>query len=145
MSAAQRAVLQGQVEVQAAQSQVSETMAALQVARSAFAAAQQRLAELERWKTEIARDPLDRSALEQVAAELSAKTVALEESLAISKFQKEEIEQNLAALVGQRDLLASTNHTIDGQLPSAQTELQAAQAAFDAASAELFGFLDTGE
>jgi chromosome segregation ATPase len=127
LGAAQAVVAQAQGEVQAA-------TAALQATQAAITAAQQRLADVERWQTEIARDPLDRTALERAAAELSTQTMAVEEALTVAQFQQEEAEQRLASLVARRDQLIPMLNEVNGQLPAAQAELQAAQAALVAAT-----------
>ncbi len=145
VSNGQRAVEQAQMDVHSAERQVSETTAALQSAQSTLKAAQQQVADLERWRTEIARDPLDRTALEQVASELSARAMVLQESLTLSRFQQEDAESDRASLLARRDQLTATLADFNSRIPGAQAELQATQAAVDAASAELFNFLDAGQ
>jgi hypothetical protein len=141
LTAGQEAVSQAQAELQVAQNLATDATLALQTAQSASAAARLRLAELERWQLEIARDPLDRPALEQTAADLSTKTRALEESLTLARFGQEDAEANLAALIAQRQTLMDLLTGINASLPPAQAELQAAQAAAAQASDELFQFL----
>ena len=141
----QRAVVQAQMAEQLARRQVEETTAALLSAQSALKAAQQNMADLERWRAEIARDPLQRPALEQAAAELSAGALALQEALTIDRFQQEDAQNHFASLLARRDELNATLTDFNGRIPGAHTELQAAQAAADAASAELFDFIAISE
>lgn len=141
LSNAQAVVAQAQAELQAAQSQAAVAAAAVQATQTAMAAAQDRqnsaqqlLGELDSWNTEIARDPLNRSALEPAAAELTARTAALEDTYATARLQNEDAEQALAALVARRDQLVPMLNDVNAQLPAAQTERQAAQAALTAAA-----------
>jgi chromosome segregation ATPase len=145
LSNGQGAVAQAQIEAQSAERQVGETTVALQAAQAALKAARQRMAALERWRTEIARDSLDRTALQQVAAELSARAIALQESLTLARFDHEDAQTNLALLLERQTRLTATLADVNSRLPGAQTEVQAAQAAADAASAELFDFLAAGQ
>lgn len=148
---AQGAVSQAQAEVQAAQSQSAAAAMAVQAAQTAMTAvqgrqhdAQQRLDDLERWRTEIARDPLDRPALEQAAAELTGRTAALEEAHTIARFQNEDAEEHLATLLARRDELVPLLNDVNGRLPGAQTERQAAQAALRAAARRIETHLRQG-
>jgi chromosome segregation ATPase len=130
---------------QLAQRQVEEATAARRSAQSALNVAQQNMADLERWLAEIARDPLQRTALEQVASQVSTRALALQESLTLARFEQEDTESRLASLVARRNQLNDTLVDVNGRIPGAQTEVEAAQAAADAASAELFDFIATGE
>lgn len=141
----QRALVQAQMEVQLGERQVADATAALQSAQSAHKAALQQMADLERWQAEIPRDPLQRTALESVAAELSARALTLQESLTLARFEQEDGENHLASLLARRDQLNASLTEVNGRIPGAQTELQAAQAAADAASAELFDFIAAAE
>lgn len=151
LSNAQAVVAQAQAELQAAQSQAAAAAAAVQATQTAMAAAQDRqntaqqlLGELDRWNTEIARDPLNRSALEPAAAELTARTAALEDAYATARLQNEDAEQALAALVARRDQLVPMLNDVNGQLPAAQSERQAAQAALTAAARRIETHLKIG-
>jgi hypothetical protein len=125
----------GQAVVAQAQGEVQAATAVLQATQAAITAAQQRLADVERWQMEIARDPLDRAALERAAAALSTHTMAVEEVLTVAQFQQEEAEQRLASLVARRDqLILMLNEVNNHQLPAAEAERQAAQAALLAAT-----------
>lgn len=141
----QRTVAQAQLEVQFAEQQANETMLALQLAQVTLKVAQQQVADLERWISEIARDPLVRSALEQIADELSARTMTLQESLTLARFQQEDAESSLASLLARRDRLTVAVADLSGRIPAAQTELQEAQVEVDGASNELFSFLDAAQ
>jgi chromosome segregation ATPase len=130
------AVSQVTAEVQAAASQVAAATAAVQATQLAIEAARKRqetartqVANLDRWNEEIARDPLARKTLEQVAAELSDQTAVLEEAYAEARVQHEILEETLASLSARRDQLIPALNDVHAQLPAAQTELQAASAA----------------
>lgn len=141
----QRAVVQAQMAEQLTQRQVEEATAARRSGQSALNVAQQNMADLERWLAEIARDPLQRTALEQVASQVSTRALALQESLTLARFAQEDTESRLASLVARRNQLNDTLVDVNGRIPGAQTEVEAAQEAADAASAELFDFVATGE
>jgi chromosome segregation ATPase len=136
-SQGQVAVSQAQAGVQAAERQVSEATATVQATQFAITsvrqhqiALEQQVADLEHWQTEIARDPLDRAVLERVATELSARALAAEEALTMTQFEQEDAQQRLAALVARQEQLIPLLNEVNGQLPAAQAELQAAQGAF---------------
>jgi chromosome segregation ATPase len=135
------AVSRAEAEVQAAERKMAEARAGVEAARLAIAAAIQRqdeigkrLADLERINKEIARDPLNRKVLEQVAADLSERVALLEEAFAAARIENEDAEQNLASLIARRDPLTPALGAVNAQIPAAQTELQAAQAALSAAA-----------
>ncbi len=141
LNEAQRGVAQAQSEVQAAERQVAAATAAVQVTQAAITALQtrqrdlqQRLAELDRWEGEITRDPLVRPALEQTAAELSARVATLEDAHLTARFELEDAEELLATLTARRDDLITRLNAINTQLPAAQAQLLEAQR--DLASAE---------
>ena len=85
---------------QVAERQVTDANNAVAATQQAIAAARQRqdtaqaqVAILDRWNDEIARDPLARQTLEQIAAELSGRAAALEEAFAVARVQREIAEE----------------------------------------------------
>lgn len=141
----QRAVVQVQMELQSAERQVNQIIPALQEAQTVLKAAQNQVAQLEQWRAEIERDPLARSALELSAAELSARAMSLDESLSLARFSLEDAERHFAALLARRDQLSVALDDFNRQIFTAQNNLPALQAAANAASSELFDFLDAGQ
>jgi hypothetical protein len=134
-------VSQATAEVQAAERQVADATVAAQVVQVAIAAARQRqetaqtqVAKLDRWNEEIARDPLARKTLEQVAVELSARTAALEETYAVARVQNEIAGETLVSPSARRDQLTTALNQVTGQLPAASEELRAAKAVLDEAT-----------
>ncbi len=151
LTEAQRAVAQAQAQVQAAESQVAVAAAAVQATQAAIGSLQtlrrdlqQRLAELDRWEEEITRDPLVRPALEQTAAELSARVAGLEDAHLTTRFELEDAEALLATLMSRRDDLVTQLNAITAQLPDAQAQAAAAQQALATAEAEVTAHLQDG-
>ena len=131
-------VSQATAEVQAEERQVAEATDAVQVTQLAIAAARQRqetaqtqMANLDRWNEEIARDPLARRTLEQVAAELSDRAAALEEAHAVARVQNAMAEETLFSLTARRDQLTPELNDVNAQLPAASEELRAANVALN--------------
>jgi chromosome segregation ATPase len=129
-------VSQATAEVQATERQVAEATDAVQVTQLAIATARQRQetaqaqrANLDRWNEEIARDPLARKTLEQVAAELSDRAAALEEAHAVARVQNAIAEETLLSLTARRDQLTPALNGVNAQLPAASEELRAANVA----------------
>jgi hypothetical protein len=137
-------VSQAAAEKQAADRQVADAMLAVQTTQSAIAAARQRQdgwqvqsAGLDRWNDEIARDPLVRATLEQVAADVSARAAVLEEAHDVARVQHEIAEETLAALSARRDQLTPALNQVNAQLSAASQELQAARQALGSAHARI--------
>ena len=105
---------------------------------------QQRLAVLDRWEADIARDPLTRPSLEQTAAELSAQVAKLEDAHLAARFELEDAEALLASLTARRDEFTATLNAVVAQLPEAQAQQVAAQQALAAADAEIATHLQDG-
>lgn len=130
-------VSQATAEVQAAERQVAVVTNTAQVTQQAIAAAQQgqqavqtEIGKLDRWNDEIARDPLDRRALEPLAAELSGRVAALEEAHAVARVQNEIATETLLALTARRDNeLAPELNRVNAELPGASEELRVARLA----------------
>lgn len=151
LDAAQQSVLQAQAQVQAADRQVAAAAAAVQATQTIIAGLQtrqreteQRLAEIDRWETDIARDPLVRPSLEQTASELSARVAALEETLLTTRFELEDAETLLARLTARREQVAGRLTTLTSQLPGAEAELATAQQAAAAAEEQVTTHLQDG-
>src|SRR5262245_30099790 len=134
-------VSQATAEKQAAEREIADATRALAATDAAIAAARQRqdaaqaqLATVDRWNDAIARDPLVRPTLEQVAAELSARTTALEDDHDVARVQLEIAEETLASLVGRRDRLTPALSQVNGLLPAASEELRVAREALATAA-----------
>ncbi len=128
-------VAQGQAGVQVAEAQVAQGEASLeQVNQSLVAAhdraslARQKLNDLVRFSEEIDREPMDRKALEQVAATLSTRVMELEDALAIAQAVSAQADATLSSLLRRRDELVTGLATVTSQLPAAETAVQAADA-----------------
>lgn len=148
---AQQGVTQAQALVQAADRQVAAATATVQATQAAIAALQPRrqelqarLTEIERVNIEITRDPLVRAALQQVAAELSARTATLEESHLVARFELEDAETLLASLLTRRNELTTLLADLARQIPEAEAQAAAAQQALAAAEAEVTTVLQDG-
>jgi membrane fusion protein, multidrug efflux system len=118
-------------EVQAA---LHVTQLAIAAARQRQATAQARVADVDRWNDEIARDVLARKTLEQVAAELSKESAVLEDAHAVARVQNEIAEETLSSLSARRDQLTPALNQVNAQLPAATEELRATRAVLAAAT-----------
>jgi chromosome segregation ATPase len=105
---------------------------------------EQRLAELDRWEADIARDPLIRPALEQTAADISAQVASLEDAHLAARFELEDAEALLANLTTRRDQLVVRLNAINQELPGAQAAQATAQQALANAEAEITTHLQDG-
>jgi chromosome segregation ATPase len=128
-------------DVQAADSQVaaatsaqSAIQQAITAARARQAAIGEQLAVLDQWNQEIARDPLDRAALEPVAMILSERAAALGDAHAQARVQNEIAQETLAALSARRDQITPSLSDLNAQLPAASQELLVASRALAAAA-----------
>ena len=128
-------VAQGQAGVQAAEAQVAQGEASLEqvnqslvAARDRASLARQKLNDLVRFSEEIDREPMDRKALEQVAATLSTRVMELEDALAIAQAVSAQADATLSSLLRRRDELVSGLAMVTSQLPGAETAVQAADA-----------------
>jgi chromosome segregation ATPase len=92
-------------------------------------AARERLDELERWSGEIARDPLDRTALEASAAALSERAQAFADEYAVARAAARAADTGLAALNGRREQLVAQLTDIAGRLPAAEEAVRTADVA----------------
>lgn len=144
-------VARAAAEVQTADSQVAAATSAQAAIQGAITAAQARqaalaeqLAVLERWNQEIARDPLDRAALEPVAAALSGRAAALGDAHAQARVQNEIAQETLAALIARRDQITPILNDLNAQLPAASQELLAASRALTAAARAIQTLLRRG-
>lgn len=151
VTVAQQGVAQAQAQVRAADVQVAAASAAMQATQTAIAALQPRrqelqakLAGIERMNAEITRDPLAREALQQVAADLSARTATLEDSLLTTRFELEDAETLLASLITRRNELTTLLADLARQIPEAEAQQTAAQQALAAAEAEVSTHLQDG-
>ena len=140
-----RAISQADAEVQSAANRAAQATAtlaqvrrAISAARERAAAARQRLGELVILSNEIERDSMDRRALERVAAELSARTIDLEDALRAAEAAAAAADANLASLIARRDELTTALTAVNGQIPAAETEARAA----DIAVEDLAGQMD---
>jgi hypothetical protein len=137
-------VSQAAAEKSAADRQVADALLAVQTTQPAIAAARQRQeaaqaesAGLDRWNDEIARDPLVRTALEQVAADVSARAAVLQDAHDVARVQHEIAEETHAALIARRDQLTPALNQVNAQLPAASQELQAARQALGSANGRI--------
>lgn len=151
MTEAQQVVAQAQAQVQAADRQVAAATAAVQATQAAIAAIEPRrqelqrgLTEIERMNAEITRDPLDRATLQQVAAQLSARTATLEDSHLVARFELEDAEVLLANLLSRRTELTTLLANLATQIPQAEAQAAAAQQALAEAEAEVTTLLGEG-
>ena len=126
-------VTQAQAGVQAAEARVAQEEARLEqvnqslvVARDRASAARQRLNDLVHFGEEIDREPMDRKALEQVAAILSAHAMELEDALAVARALSAQADATLSSLLRRRDELVNGLAAVTSQLPGAETAVQAA-------------------
>ena len=133
-----RAISQADAEVQSAANRAAQAVAtlaelrrAISAARERTAAARQRLGELVILSNEIERDPMDRRALERVAAELSARTIELEDAHRAAEAAAATADANLASLIARRDELTAALTAVNGQIPAAEAEARAADVAFE--------------
>jgi chromosome segregation ATPase len=131
--------------------QIAAAAAAVQATQAAIAALQPRrqqlqasLTEIEGMNAEITRDPLVRAALQQVAAQLSARTATLEESLQVTRFELEDAETLLAGLLNRRSELTTLLAGLATQIPEAEAQAAAAEQALAAAEAEVTTLLQDG-
>ena len=128
-------VAQGQAGVQVAEAQVAQGEASLEqvnqslvAARDRASLARQKLNDLVRFSEEIDREPMDRKALEQVAATLSTRVMELEDALAVAQAVSAQADATLSSLLRRRDELVNGLATVTSQLPGAETAVQAADA-----------------
>ncbi len=128
-------VAQGQAGVQVAEAHVAQGEASLEqvnqslvAARDRASLARQKLNDLVRFSEEIDREPMDRKALEQVAATLSTRVMELEDALAIAQAVSAQADATLSSLLRRRDELVSGLAMVTSQLPGAETAVQAADA-----------------
>jgi len=126
-------VAQGQAGVQAAEDQVAQGEARLEqvnqslvAARDRASVARQKLNDLVHFSEEIDRAPMNRKALEQVAAILSARVMELEDALAVARAVSAQADATLSSLLRRRDELVNGLATVTSQLPGAESAVQAA-------------------
>jgi chromosome segregation ATPase len=140
-----QAIAQATAELQAAEAQATQAAAALEQLKQALAAAQtrvaaahQRLDKLTQLSDEIDREPMNRTDLEQAAAELSALVMELEDAYAAARATSRAADAALASLMARRDQLTAALADVNNQLPTADTEVSAA----DSAAADLAQQID---
>jgi chromosome segregation ATPase len=133
---ANRAIAQAQAALQAAEAEAARADATLGQLNQAFAAAQTRLASAQQefnrlgeLSNEIEREPMDRPALEQAAADLSKRTLDLEDAWAAARAASRAADAALAALLSRRGQLTAAIAEINSQLIPANAEVTAADAA----------------
>ena len=144
-------VAQGQSGVQAAEAQVAQGGVRLEQANQALVAARDRasvarqgLNDLVRLSEEIDREPLERKALEQAAATLSVRTMELEDALTVARALSAQADATLSSLLRRRDELVNGLATVVGQLPGAETAVQAADAMAADRLSELTALIEGG-
>jgi chromosome segregation ATPase len=79
-----------------------------------------------------------------VAAQLSARTATLEESLQVTRFELEDAETLLAGLLNRRSELTTLLAGLATQIPEAEAQAAAAEQALAAAEAEVTTLLQDG-
>jgi chromosome segregation ATPase len=128
------------VAAQAAQRLVAEAAEALRVSQQGIAAArarqdaaQLRVANIDGWNDEIARDHFTRTPLERSALELSDEAAAIAEAHAVARVTQEIAEETLSSLTANRDRLAPALAAVNAQLPAASEALRAEQQVLAAA------------
>jgi hypothetical protein len=149
--AANTRVAQGQSSVQAAEAHAAQGGLRLEQANQSLVAARDRasvsrqgLNDLVRLSEEIDREPMDRKALEQTAAKLSARVMVLEDALAIARAASAQADTTLSSLLRRRDELVNGLVTLAGQLPGAETAVQAADAVAADRLSELTALIEGG-
>jgi chromosome segregation ATPase len=120
-------------ELQAAESQSAQAAAVLEQLKEALAAAttklqaaRQKLADLVNWSDEIDRKPMNRPALEQIAAALSTRVLELEDAYAAARAVSRAADATLSSLTSRRDQLTATLADINGRLPAANEAVKVA-------------------
>jgi hypothetical protein len=116
----------------------------LVAARDRASVSRQGLNDLVRFGEEIDREPMDRKALEQTAAKLSARVMVLEDALAIARAASAQADTTLSSLLRRRDELVNGLATLAGQLPGAETAVQAADAVAADRLSELRALIEGG-
>jgi len=136
LNALNGAIAQAAAEVQSAETlaaQAAATLAQLNGtlagARERAVAAHQRLDDLTRLSGEIDRDPMDRGALERVAAALSARVIELEDAYRAAAAASAAAAATLASLLARRDQLTAALTDANNRMPAADAEAAAADSA----------------
>lgn len=131
-----QAIAQANFELQAATAQATQAAATLEQLKQALAAAQahavsahQRLDDLTRLSDEIDREPMNRTDLEQAAAELSSMVMELEDAYAVARAASRSTDAALALLITRRDQVIAALADINSQLPAANAAVGAADIA----------------
>ena len=96
------------------------------------------------YKRQIDREPLERKALEQAAATLSVRTMELEDALTVARALSAQADATLSSLLRRRDELVNGLATVIGQLPGAETAVQAADAMAADRLSELTALIEGG-
>jgi hypothetical protein len=117
---------------------------ALVVARDRASVARQGLNDLVRLSEEIDREPLERKVLEQAAAKLSVRTMELEDALTVARALSAQADATLSSLLRRHDELVNGLATVMGQLPGAETAVQAADAMAADRLSELTALIEGG-
>jgi len=128
-----QAIAEAAAELQAATAQATQAAAtleqlkqALEAAQARAAVARQKLDELTRLSDEIDREPMNRPNLEQTAVELSSMVMELEDAYAAARAVSRAADAALASLMARRDQLTAALADVNSQLPTASTEVSAA-------------------
>ena len=146
-----RAISQAEAEVQSAVTRAAQAVATLaQLSRAISAAleravaARQKLDEVTRLSSEIDRDPMDRRALERAAAELSARTIELEDAHRVADAASAAADATLASLVARRDELTAALMVVNNQIPAAEAEARSADEALATITQQIDVYLSGG-
>jgi golgin subfamily B member 1 len=136
LNALNGAIAQAAAEVQSAETRAAQAAATLAqlngtiaAARERAVAAHQRLDDLTRLSGEIDRDPMDRGALERVAAGLSARVIELEDAYRAAAAASAAAAATLASLLARRDQLTAALTDANNRMPAADAEAAAADSA----------------
>ena len=139
------AITQAALDLNTAEAQAAQATATLEQLNQALAAAQtrvaaahQRLDKPTQMSDEIDREPMNRTDLEQAAAELSALVMELEDAYAAARATSRAADAALASLMARRDQLTAALADVNNQLPTADTEVSVA----DSAAADLAQQID---
>lgn len=152
--AGQTALAQAQTAVQTAEQQVNDAKAVVAATQTAIAnmqarqqTVQQQIDHIAKVNAEIPRDPINREMVEQLAAELSARVVELEDAFIQARLDQEDAEEHVRTIIARKAGLTQGITVIDGkdgELSKAMKELATAQGAFDIADENLRTALEVG-
>ncbi len=129
IAAAQSALQAANARLAQAAAPLTQLKQAVATATDKVKLAQQSVDDLNRFTTEIERDPFDRPALENTAAGLWSCVLDLEDSHRAAESASEAADEALASLISRRDELTAGLANLAGQLSAAIADVSTAEAA----------------